>query len=135
VLVIALIVLALAAVVALAGARASAFGLRIANAGVARLDLRAAADNALERALAARPPGGGSGLAIDEERDGHAITVRLERDRRTPLGMPPADGFSLGLGGAAFGAEHYTARAVVGGPRGGATTAEQQFYVLVPEGP
>jgi type II secretory pathway pseudopilin PulG len=132
-LVIALIVLAIAAVVALAGARSTIFGLRVAQAGTARLQLRVAAENAIERALRSAPPAAGSTLAFDE---GDAqVLVRVDRDRRLPLGMAPTDGYGVGLGGAGFGAEHYTARAVATGRRSAVLVVEQQFYLLVPEGP
>lgn len=130
---IALIVLAIAAVVALAGSRNTVFGLRVAQAGAARLQLRVAADNALERALRSAPPAAGTVLAFDE---GDArVLVRVDRDRRLPLGMAPADGFGVGLGGAGFGAEHYTARAVATRKRSAVLVVEQQYYLLVPEGP
>lgn len=134
-LVIALLVLALAAVVALAGARGTAFGLRIASAGQQRLQVRAAAENALERALARRLPTGESLAAWTESADGWDVRTHVVRDRRLPLGSPPLDGFSVGVGGAAFGAEHYVARATAGGAPGGLATIEQKFYLLVPEGP
>jgi hypothetical protein len=134
-LIVALLVLALAAVVALAGARGSAFGLRVASAGQLRLQVRAAAENALERALAQRLPVGDSIAAWTENVDGHVVRTEVARDRRLPLGAPPLDGFSTGIGGGAFGAEHYVARAAAGTARGHAATFEQQFYLLVPEGP
>ena len=132
-LVIALIVLSIAAVVALAGSRDTVFGLRLAQAGAARLQLRTAAENALDRALRGPPPA--AGVAVEfAEADAHVV-VRIERDRRLPLGMAPLDGFAIGLGGAGFGAEHYTARAVATSARGRVVVVEQQFYLLVPEGP
>lgn len=134
-LVIALLVLALAAVVALAGARGSAFGLRVASAGQTRLQVRSAAENALERALARRLPGGESLAAWTESADGHEVRTEIVRDRRLPLGSAPLDGFSVGVGGAAFGAEHYVARATATWGSGAAATVEQKFYLLVPEGP
>ena len=134
-LVIALLVLALAAVVALSGARGSAFGLRVAAAGDARLQARTAAENALERALLRRLPTGETLAAWSETADGHRLRTEIVRDRRLPLGAPPLDGFSIGLGAGAFGAEHYVARASAIGPAGAAATLEQKFYLLVPEGP
>jgi hypothetical protein len=134
-LVIALLVLALAAVVALAGARGSAFGLRIASAGQARLYSRAAAENALERALARRLPGGESLAAWRESTDGYEVRTEILRDRRLPLGAAPLDGFSVGVGAAGFGAEHYVARAAASGSVGATVLLEQKFYLLVPEGP
>lgn len=133
VLVIALIVLSVAAVVALAGGRGTVFGLRIAEAGVARLQLRAAAENALERALRSVPAGDGVASASFEAGPVRG-TVQVLRDRQLPVGMAPLDGFSVGLGGAGFAAEHYTARATATGARQRVATFDQQFYVLVPEG-
>ena len=134
-LVIALLVLALAAVVALAGARGSVFGLRVAAAAQARLQVRSAAENALERALVRRLPTGESLAAWTESVDGHAERTETVRDRRLPLGSAPLDGFSVGLGGAAFGAEHYVSRATATARTGATATVEQKFYLLVPEGP
>jgi hypothetical protein len=134
-LVIALLVLALAAIVALAGARGSAFGLRIASASEARLQSRAVAENALERALARRLPEGESLAAWREFTDGHDLRTETFRDRRLPLGRAPLDGFSVGIGGAGFGAEHYVARAAARGSAGATVLLEQKFYLLVPEGP
>lgn len=133
VLVIALIVLSVAAVVALAGGRGTVFGLRIAEAGVARLQLRAAAENALERALRSVPAADGVASASFESGPVRG-TVEILRDRQLPVGMAPLDGFSVGLGGPGFAAEHYTARATVTGARQRMATFDQQFYVLVPEG-
>lgn len=134
-LVIALLVLALAAIVALAGARGSAFGLRVASAGQTRLQVRSAAENAVERALARRLPGGESLAAWTESADGHEVRTETVRDRRLPLGSAPLDGFSVGVGGAAFGAEHYVSRATATAHTGATATVEQKFYLLVPEGP
>jgi hypothetical protein len=134
-LVIALIVLSLAAVVALAGARGGSFGLRIAAAGQTALDLRTAAENAVERALAGPLPEGTTLAANATESGRFAVKTEVARDRRTPLGAPTVEGYSIGLGGSAFGAEHYVARATARDPRGARSTVEQSFHLLVPEGP
>jgi hypothetical protein len=134
-LIVALLVLSLAAVVALATARSGAFGLRIATAGQFRLELRSAAENAVERALAAPLPTGESRIGHVEKRGGLEVTTVVTRDRRMPLGSPTTDGYSVGLGGSAFGAEHYFARATAADARGAQATVEQSFQLLVPEGP
>ena len=43
--------------------------------------------------------------------------------------------FGVGIGGGAFGAEHYVARAAAARPAGATSALEQTFYLLVPEGP
>jgi hypothetical protein len=134
-LIIALVVLSLAAVVALATARGGSFGLRVATAGQARLELRTAAENAVERALAAPLPTGQSLARTTASQGGLEIATEVQRDRRLPLGAPTLEGYSVGLGGSAFGAEHYVARATARDPRGARATVEQQFHLLVPEGP
>lgn len=134
-LIVALLVLSLAAVVALAAARSTVFGLRVASAAQTRLQLRTAAENALERALARRLPTGESIAAWSESENGIALRVEVARDRRTPAGPPPVDGYSIALGGPAFGAEYYVARASAVHRAGGAAVLEQQFFLLVTEQP
>jgi hypothetical protein len=63
------------------------------------------------------------------------VRTEIVRDRRLPLGAAPLDGFSVGVGAAGFGAEHYVARAAASGSVGATVLLEQKFYLLVPEGP
>lgn len=134
-LIVALLVLALAALVALGAAEGAAFALRIASAGAARAELLADAENALERALAARVPD-----ARRPQRSSatpgplRETTVTIDRDRLADLSPPPFGGYSLGIG-RGFGAEHYVARSVATHARGGRVVVEQQFHLLVPESP
>lgn len=134
-LIIALLVLALAALVALGAAEGAAFALRIANAGAARAELLADAENALERALVARVPDmRGSQRASESPGRLRDVTVTIEPDRLAPLSAPPLGGHSIGIG-RGFGAEHYVARSVATHARGGRVVVEQQFHLLVPEPP
>lgn len=134
-LLIALLVLALAALVGLGAAEGAAFALRIAGAGAARAELLTDAENALERALAARVPDARQSQRVREVPGPfREVTVTIERDRLADLTPPPLGGYSLGIG-RGFGAEHYVARSVASHARGGRAVVEQQFHLLVPESP
>ncbi|MCZ8130733.1 MAG: hypothetical protein O9284_05470 [Steroidobacteraceae bacterium] len=134
-LVIALAILALTAVLALAAAQDATLGLRMAAAGLARLQLFAAADDALERELGLRASAASEGITRETLASGIAVTVEIRRDRLAGLTAPPGGGYSVALGGPGFGAEHRVARATAVDPRGGRVVLEQQYHLVVPRSP
>lgn len=134
-LVTALLVLALAALVGLGAAEGAVFALRIANAGAARGELLADAENALERTLATHVPDGRRAVQVQESAGWlRTAVVTVEPDRIAGVTPPPLGGYSIGLG-RGFGAEHYVARSTATHARGARAIVEQQFHLVVPEAP
>lgn len=135
-LLIALVVLAIAAVLALGAAQGAVLSLRISNVALARLRLRAIAENALERALASDPPGPRAPPVVVDTLEGDVrVRTELRRDLAAGITAPPFGGFSVSTGDGGFGAEHYIVRSTAETPRGERVIVEQRFHLVIPGGP